>query len=237
LIIVTYVIGLFLGVPIVGRELERGTVRLAWSLGPSRWRWFAARLVPVVVVVAVLTFLAGVAADQWFAAANPGLDTSQAFGSYGTRGGLLASRAIFIFAVAVVVGAIIGRSLPGIIIAGLVVTIGLYGGLNVQQRILATEAVAIPVDQNGQGFNGNGDLYIDQKFVLADGTLVGWEYFSNDGNGPYDEFGNPAFPMVQLVVPGERYRFVESREAAVLAGGSLVALLLAGFVVARRRPG
>jgi hypothetical protein len=236
LIVVTYVIGLFLGVPIVGRELERGTVRLAWSLGPSRSRWFVARLVPVLAVVAAVTFLAGIASDQWFAASYPGLDSSKAFDSYGIRGGLLASRAVFIFAVAVVVGAIVGRALPGVIIAAVVATIGLYGGLEVQHRLLASEAVAIPVDQNGsQGFNGNGNLYIDQKFVLADGTLVGWDYFPN-GN-PYDEFGNPAFPMVELVIPGERYRFVETREAAVLAGGSLVALLLAGAVVSRRRPG
>ena len=38
LILVTTAIGLFLGVPIIGRELERGTVRLAWSLSPTRWR-------------------------------------------------------------------------------------------------------------------------------------------------------------------------------------------------------
>jgi ABC-type transport system involved in multi-copper enzyme maturation permease subunit len=238
LIVVVYVIGLFLGVPVVGRELERGTVRLAWSLGTSRWRWFVARMVPILAIVAILTFLAGVAADQWFAASNPGLDTSKAFGGYGVRGGLLASRAIFIFAIAILAGAVIGRALPAVIISAVVATVGVYGGLEVQQRILVSEAVAIPVDQNeSQGFNGNGSLYMDQKFVLADGTLVGYEYFSNDGNGPVDEFGNPKFPMVNLVVPGERYRFVETREAVVLAGGSVVGLLLAGFVVSRRRPG
>ena len=36
---------------------------------------------------------------------------------------------------------------------------------------------------------------------------------------------------------GERYQFVEAREALALAGGSLVALVIAGFVVVRRRPG
>jgi len=40
-----------------------------------------------------------------------------------------------------------------------------------------------------------------------------------------------------LVIPGERYGFVQAREALVLAVGSFVALLVAGFVVARRRPG
>jgi len=42
---------------------------------------------------------------------------------------------------------------------------------------------------------------------------------------------------VELVIPRERYRFVEARESAALLAGSLVALLVAGFVVARRRPG
>ena len=43
--------------------------------------------------------------------------------------------------------------------------------------------------------------------------------------------------MVAIVIPGERYRFVETREGLALAGGSLAALVLAGFVVSRRRPG
>jgi hypothetical protein len=79
------------------------------------------------------------------------------------------------------------------------------------------------------------DLYIDQKFVLPDGTLVDYGYFG--GADPYDQNGMPKYPVVMLVVPGERYRFVETREALALAGGSLVALVLAGFVVSRRRPG
>jgi hypothetical protein len=89
------------------------------------------------------------------------------------------------------------------------------------------------MEMNGNG--GNGNLYFDQRFVLPDGTLVGYEYFG--GADPYDQNGNPRYPMVAMVVKGERYRFVESREAAALAGGSLVALLLAAFVVSRRRPG
>ena len=45
-------------------SLERGTVRLAWWLTPSRWRWYLARLLPILGVVVVLTFAAGVAADR-----------------------------------------------------------------------------------------------------------------------------------------------------------------------------
>ena len=47
LIFLSFAAGLFLGVPIVARELERGTARLAWSLAPSRMRWYLARMLPV----------------------------------------------------------------------------------------------------------------------------------------------------------------------------------------------
>jgi hypothetical protein len=235
-IFLSFAAALFLGVPIVAREVERGTSRLAWSLTPSRTRWFLARMLPILLVVAVLTFLAGWAADRYVGAVSPTVDLANAFTSFGFRGGLIASRAIFIFGVAVLVGAIVARALPAVIIAAAIATIGLSGGEQVHQRILASEAIAVPMNANEEtGFN-QGDLYIDQKFVLPDGSLVGWQYFGNEGP-PYDESGNSKYPMVSIVVPGARYRFVETREAVVLAGGSIVALLLAGFVVTRRRPG
>jgi ABC-type transport system involved in multi-copper enzyme maturation permease subunit len=238
LVIVCYAIGVFLGVPVIARELERGTVRLAWSLSPSRWRWYASRVIPMLVVVAALTFAAGVASDRFFTAASPGEDFSRSFAAYGARGGLLAARAVLVFAAAVVAGSIIGRALPAVILAALIASLGVGGIVQLHQRVLATEAVAIPIEPTGEnlGFRP-GDLFIDQRFVLPDGSLVGYDYFNATGVVGVDENGNPTFPMVQLVIPGERYRFVEAREAMVLVGASLVALLLAGFVVSRRRPG
>jgi ABC-type transport system involved in multi-copper enzyme maturation permease subunit len=235
LLVVTYAIGLFLGVPVIARELERGTVRLAWWLTPSRWRWYLARLLPILVALTILTFAAGIAADRLFAANEPGVDVSRAFDGYGARGSLLAARAVFIFSVAVFVGSFIGRALPAVIVATLVAVLALTGGMNVHQRILASEAVAIPIDQFSDPGIQPGDMYIDQRYVLPDGTLVGYEYFA--GGDPNDQNGNPRYPEVALVIPGERYGFVAARESLALAIGSLVALLLAGFVVARRRPG
>jgi len=146
LIFIAFAAGVFLGVPIVARELERGTTRLAWSLTPSRMRWCAARLVPIFVVVAIATYVAGVAVDRFFAATNPLDDMANSFTAFGFRGLLIASRAIFIFAVAVAVGAIVGRVLPAIIFAAIIATIALAGGEAVHQRILVTEAVPVPMD-------------------------------------------------------------------------------------------
>jgi ABC-type transport system involved in multi-copper enzyme maturation permease subunit len=235
LIFLSFAAGLFLGVPIVARELERGTARLAWSLAPSRMRWYLSRMLPVLIVLALITFVAGIAADRYVASTTAETDLANSFTNFGFRGLLIASRAVFLFAVGVAVGSIVGRALPAVILAAVIATIGLAGGERVHQMILASEAVVIPADQNGNNNPRQGDLFIDQKFVLPDGALVDYGYFG--GADPYDLNGNPKYPIVNLVVPGERYRFVETREALALAAGSLVALLLAGFVVSRRRPG
>jgi hypothetical protein len=229
LVVVSLATGLFLGVPIVARELERGTSRLAWSLTPSRLGWYATRVGPVLVAVLALTYLAGVTLDALTGLTEPELDPARAFVAFGFRGVLIAARALFIFAIGVAAGAILGRALPALIVTAVVAAVGLSGGEAVHQRILRGEAVALASSEAGPG-----DLYVDQKFRLPDGSLV--DYGDFGGEDPFDAEGNPRYPIVDLVVPGDRYRVVETREALVLAGGSLVALLLAAAAVTRRRP-
>ncbi|MEX2184454.1 MAG: hypothetical protein WEC14_08395 [Chloroflexota bacterium] len=225
--------GVFLGVPIVARELERGTSRLAWSFAPSRWRWYVARMAPALLMVAVLGLLAGHAADRLLAASEPGLTVDAAFANFGFRGVALASRALFVFCLAVAVGAIVGRALPAVILTAVVAFVGLGGDAEVHRRILATEAVPMT-----QATVRPGDMWIDQRFQLPDGSLVGWEYFDGGENGqPYDDDGNTRYPEIILAVRGERYGFAEAREAGALGAGSIVGLLVGGFVVGRRRPG
>lgn len=220
----------FIGVPIVARELERGTSRLAWSLAPSRWRWYLARVAPALLLVAVLSLLAGHALDRLLAASEPAMDVSAAFPNFGFRGVVLASRAVFVFCLAVAFGAILGRTLPAVILVGIVSVAGIGVGSDLHRQLLASGAV--PVSE--EAWDGN-DLYIEQRFELPDGSLVTWDYFTAED--PYDDEGNPIYPSVMMAVPGERYRFAETVEAGILAAGSVIALLVGGFVVGRRRPG
>jgi hypothetical protein len=188
------------------------------------------------MVVLVATFVAGVAMDRFFAASTPSQDLTQSFAGYGVRGSLLAARAMFLFGVAVVVGAMLGRALPAIIVAGLLSGVALAAGENFYQSVLL-RGEAVPVVMQGYSYQTNQPLYFDQRWQLPDGTLVGYEYFGDQGP-PYDEnTGEPRYPEFQLVVPGTEYRWVEAREVAALLGASVVAILIAGVVVQRRRPG
>lgn len=230
--ILPYAAGLFLGGPLIAREIERGTTRLAWSISPSRVRWYLARMLPVVAAVLGLTFAAGFAADHLVAARTPGLDIADAFDAYGTRGGLVAMEALVMTAGAIGIGAVVGRVLPTIILALVLGSVGLAGVAKIHERYTASEAVVVDADRAGRG-----DRYVEQLLRLPDGRLVGWEELAQiDPEAMTSETG-PDYPIVSRVIPGERYRAVEAREAIVLGGIALVLLSGTAVIVQRRRPG
>ena len=236
LIAMPYLLAALVGAPLVATELERGTTRLAWSLAPSRVRWLVARTVPIAVITFALALVAGLALDWLTAATSPGTDVANAFDGFGDRGVVLAARVMFVFAVGVLVGAIMGRMLPALIVTIVIAAVGIGGGSQVHSRILASEAVWVDTES---GSGAPGDLFLDQRIRTPDGAMVTWDEMFSLVPQPEDgsDWPPPGYTFVALVVPGTRYGFVELREVGVLAGASLVALGLAAFTVRRRRPG
>lgn len=231
--ILPYAAGLLLGGPLIAREIERGTTRLAWSIAPSRFRWYLARMLPIVAAVVGLTFVAGFAADHLVAARTPGVDMTNAFDAYGTRGALIAVTALVIAAGAMGLGAVIGRVLPTVIVALILGALGVTQVARLHEQYTRQEAIVVDADREVRGAR-----YIDQFFRLPDGRLVGYEeLYLIDPQALNDETGQSKYPIAALVIPGERYRAVEAREAGVLGGIALVMLAGTAVIVQRRRPG
>ena len=57
MLVLPAVLGIFVGAPLVARELESGTFRFVWLQGVTRTRWFVAK----VAALAVATMVAAVA--------------------------------------------------------------------------------------------------------------------------------------------------------------------------------
>ncbi len=226
-----YVAGLFLGAPLVAREIERGTTRLAWSLGPSRVGWFIARVAPILVVTVAASFVLGVAADRLAAARVPGLDVSHAFDGFGQRGVLIPVQAGVLMIGSMALGAIVGRQLPTVLLALVFGAAGVNGVSYLHGRATADEAVPVVMDEVALG-----SRWVGQLFRLPDGRLVDWA-----GLEAFDPAsatrGYEGYPEVALVVPGERYREIEAREAAILSAITAVMFVGASVVVVHRRPG
>ncbi len=116
------VIGMFWGAPLVAREFETGTFRLAWTQGITRVRWLAAKLAiaGAAAIAAGEVFTLMVA---WWSSpihrANPGY-TAFIPGSFHT-GVAPAGYAAFAFALGVTAGLVIRRTLPA-----MAVTLAIY---------------------------------------------------------------------------------------------------------------
>ena len=225
-----FLAGLLLGGPVVARELDRGTARLAWSLGPSRLRWFAQRVLPIVVIAVVACFAVGVIGDRIVALFAPDADLANSFVQFHQRGVLIATNGFLIVSVAIAVGAVVGRTVPTLLLALLLGGASLVAITEVDHKLLINEAVPLPE-------NSNNDFQIDSRFQLPDGRLVTWEELTViDPEAMTSELG-PQYPWISLGIPGSRYREIEAREAIAEVVAGLAFLGLGAIVVGRRRPG
>ncbi|MGW7071590.1 hypothetical protein ACWGII_22470 [Streptomyces sp. NPDC054855] len=126
LLVAPCLIGLFVAGPMIGRDLETGTYKLAWTQSVSPVRWLAVRLSLCATAVAVaVTLLA--AGQRWAWSTGPNFNGSQASwferGIYGSVGPVAVAYALFGLGVGALAGVVLRRTLPAMG-AALAVTAG-----------------------------------------------------------------------------------------------------------------
>jgi ABC-type transport system involved in multi-copper enzyme maturation permease subunit len=115
-LIVPGLIGVLVGAPLIARELEYGTWRLAWSQTVPRVRWLAVKLALVtgglIVVGAAMT-----AVITWYRAPMDRLTGHLVQNAYDYEGLVLTAYILCAFGFAVLAGLLIRRSIPAMIAA------------------------------------------------------------------------------------------------------------------------
>jgi hypothetical protein len=109
-VIVPGAIGVFWGAPLVARELETGTYRLAWTQSVTRTRWLAVKLGVVGLAGMVVAGLLSLAVTWWSSPidrANLGV-----FISFDQRDLVPVGYAAFAFALGAAAGALLRRTVP-----------------------------------------------------------------------------------------------------------------------------
>lgn len=115
------VVGAFLGAPLVARELESGTHRLAWSQSVTRTRWLATKLGLAALAVAVAVGALSLAVTWWAAPLDGAASSTRGSlparltpVSFAMRGITPVAYAIFALVLGVAVGMVLRRSVPAI---------------------------------------------------------------------------------------------------------------------------
>jgi hypothetical protein len=117
LLLAPILVGMIYGAPIVARELEQGTAPLSWALSGSRRRWLLGKVLAGVALIVPLMLAVGLAADVLQGALSPGLNIYAAFENSMGRGVMDVFWALAAFAGTLALGALIGRTLPALILA------------------------------------------------------------------------------------------------------------------------
>lgn len=116
-------VGLFWGVPLLTREYERGTERLAWTQSVPRMRWLAVKFAVLAAGVAVTGLVLGLAVNGWLA--NTGAHMDRFSGDlFGATGIAPAAWFLAVFALGAASGAALRRTLPA-----MAVTIAVFAAL------------------------------------------------------------------------------------------------------------
>ncbi|WP_433058480.1 ABC transporter permease subunit [Dactylosporangium sp. CS-033363] len=124
--LVPVLIGMFWGAPLIARELEAGTHRLAWNQSVTRRRWLAVRLGTVVLAAMLVAACASVLLS--WAAAPVDAIAGDRFGTvnFGARALAPIGQAAFATVLGAAVGLVLRRTLPAMALSGLLVLVALF---------------------------------------------------------------------------------------------------------------
>jgi hypothetical protein len=103
---------MFWGAPLVAREIETGTYRLAWTQSVSRLRWITTKLTLVLGAAAVATLGVSLLAVWAFQPLIPVVGNRFRGGWFDVQGFVPASYMLFALALGTCVGAVWRRSIP-----------------------------------------------------------------------------------------------------------------------------
>ncbi|WP_298335182.1 ABC transporter permease subunit [Ferrimicrobium sp.] len=105
-------LGIFFGAPLIARELETGTYRLAWTQSITRKHWLITKLGIVGVASMVFAGLLTWMTNWWASPVNAVTQNRFGVANFGTNGIVPIGYAAFAFALGVTAGVLLRRTVP-----------------------------------------------------------------------------------------------------------------------------
>jgi hypothetical protein len=158
--------GMFWGAPLVAREFEAGTFRLAWTQGATRARWLSGKLVVLGLASIAATGLLSLMVTWW---ASP-LDhaSMNVFASFDQRDIAPTGYALFAMVLGVMAGIALRRTVPA-----MAVTLVVYVGVRVvttawlRPLLISPSRRSLPLDPTSTGYGSSASGLSGLAFLLS----------------------------------------------------------------------
>ena len=257
-------IGMFWGAPLVAREFETGTFRLAWSQGVTRVRWLAAKLGIAGVAAIAAGELFSLMVNWWASPIHKAMSGYTPFISGSYHSGIApAGYTAFAFALGVTAGLFIRHTLPAMavtlaIFTAVIIVFPIWVRPHLIPPVKTTSTLSLASISNMPGvgaFNGHLSLapgpaaappgawvISSSQLTAPDGRASSSEPAGPCGEPPSPAAGQACDDYIQSLhlrqavtyQPASRYWDFQWAETAIYLA---FALLLAGLCFLRIRPG
>jgi hypothetical protein len=170
-LVLPVLLGVFWGAPLVAREVEQGTHRLAWTQSVGRLRWASMKIgflgIATVVAAALLSFLL----SWWSRPFVTASDSRFGIGIFDLRGIVPVAYALFALAAGVTAGTLIRRTVPA-----MAASLGVFAAVRLSVDLLRPHfARPLTITYPSAGFNpreGSGDWVLSTKTVDSAGHFL-----------------------------------------------------------------
>jgi hypothetical protein len=226
--------GILFGISLVGKEIDQGTSTFAWAVAPSRRRWLLQRVLPIGVAIVIVGFAAGAIADIVAVMREPGTDPNGSLAQLGIRGPMIGAETLAYFGLALLLGAIVGRVLPALLLSIVLVFLAFGGVTALTDSFLETETVLT----NGMDGGVPGRV-VEYMLLSPEGDVMSYmQAYARYGEEAMEAEGGPGatFRNVLRINPPELYPIAVARMFILYAALGLAAIVLSFAVVERRRP-
>jgi hypothetical protein len=201
-LILPALIGIFWGAPLIARELETGTHRLAWTQSITRLRWVMVKLGVVGLMSIATAGLYSLMVTWWSSPIDFANQNRFATGLFAERGIVPMGYAAFGFALGVLLGVLIRRSVPAMAATLVTFSVSRYALQdNIRPRLMSPLRLVLSKGSTQiVGIEGSPSGTTTVQ-AAQPGLPNAWVYSSNlqnaAGQGPSQAFLNKACPVPQ----------------------------------------
>ena len=220
--------GMFWGAPLVAREIETGTFRLAWTQSVSRLRWISSKLALALTATAVATAAFSLLAVWAFQPLIPVLGNRFRGGWFDAQGIVPAAYTVFALTLGIAMGALWRKTIPAMaatMIGFAIVRIPIH---NLRRHLIAANAKTIAAVADTRLAQRPWPAGLGPGDWVLSRTPTGAPTSGPPTNGP------PA--ATYHYIPAARFWTLQGIEAAIFLALSAALIALCITVVTRSRP-